>query len=70
MKTKFKSELNRMPNVKYLGIFDSVAGDVVKELNQYDIHLFPTMCPHEGVPGVIAETKLAGVPDHRIESWI
>lgn len=59
---KFASELERMPNVEYRGIFDSVAGDVVKELNQYDIHLFPTMCPHEGVPGVIAETKLAGIP--------
>ena len=31
------SELERMPNVEYRGIFDSVAGDVVKELNQYDI---------------------------------
>lgn len=60
--TRFKSEVNRIPNVRYLGVFDSVAGDVIKELNQYDIHLFPTMCPHEGVPGVIAETKLAGVP--------
>ena len=59
---KFASELERLPNAEYRGVFDSVAGDVVKELNQYDVHLFPTMCPHEGVPGVIAETKLAGVP--------
>lgn len=59
---KFSSEVEQLSNVEYRGVFDSVAGDVVKELNQYDIHLFPTMCPHEGVPGVIAETKLAGVP--------
>lgn len=59
---KFMNELEQMPNVEYRGVFDSVAGDVVEELNQYDIHLFPTMCPHEGVPGVIAETKLAGIP--------
>lgn len=49
-------------NVCYHGVFDSVAGDVVSELNKYDVHLFPTLCPNEGVPGVIVETKMAGVP--------
>lgn len=59
---RFTDEVEQLSNVTYRGVFDSVTGDVVGELNQYDIHLFPTMCPHEGVPGVIAETKLAGVP--------
>lgn len=61
-KEKFMREVACLPNVEYRGIFDSVSGDVVSELNQYDIHLFPTMCPNEGVPGVIVETKLAAVP--------
>lgn len=59
---KFLREVERLHNVEYRGVFDSVAGDVVSELNQYDIHLFPTMCPNEGVPGVVVETKLAAVP--------
>ena len=59
---KFMRQVENLRNVEYRGLFDSVTGDVVSELNQYDIHLFPTMCPNEGVPGVIVETKLAAVP--------
>lgn len=58
----FLSEVHQSNNVVYQGVFDSVSGDVLRELNKFDIHLFPTLCPHEGVPGVIAETKLAAVP--------
>lgn len=60
--TRFAEELEKRQNVWYHGVFDSVDGDVVSELNKYDIHLFPTLCPNEGVPGVIAETKMAAVP--------
>lgn len=59
---EFSSAVAARPNVHYHGVFDSVSGDVVGELNRYDIHLFPTLCPNEGVPGVIAETKMAGIP--------
>lgn len=59
---RFADELAKRENVWYHGVFDSVEGDVVSELNQYDVHLFPTLCPNEGVPGVIAETKMAAVP--------
>ncbi len=58
----FRSNVSRLSNVCYHGVFDSVTGDVLRELNKYDVHIFPTLCPNEGVPGVIAETKLAGVP--------
>lgn len=58
----FMSEVSDLANVQYHGVFDSASGDVVAELNAYDIHLFPTMCPNEGVPGVIVETKIAAVP--------
>ena len=59
---RFSAELAKRNNVWYHGVFDSVEGDVVSELNKYDVHLFPTLCPNEGVPGVIAETKMAAVP--------
>lgn len=59
---EFEMSVAESPNVYYHGVFDSVAGDVIGELSKYDIHLFPTLCPNEGVPGVIVETKMAGVP--------
>lgn len=59
---EFETRVAEIPNVHYHGVFDSFAGDVIGELSKYDIHLFPTLCPNEGVPGVIAETKMAGVP--------
>lgn len=59
---EFSSTVAATPNVSYHGVFDSVADDAISELNKYDIHLFPTLCPNEGVPGVIVETKMAGVP--------
>ena len=59
---RFADELAKRKNVWYHGVFDSVEGDVVCELNKYDVHLFPTLCPNEGVPGVIVETKIAAVP--------
>lgn len=59
---EFASAVAGGPNVCYHGVFDSAAGDVVGDLGKYDLHLFPTLCPNEGVPGVIVETKMAGVP--------
>ena len=59
---EFFSTVAASPNVCYHGVFDSVAKDAVGELNKYDVHIFPTLCPNEGVPGVIVETKMAGVP--------
>lgn len=58
----FKEGCEQLRNVHYHGVFDSVGGDVVAELSQYDVHLFPSKCPNEGVPGVLVETKMAGVP--------
>lgn len=58
----FMEGCERLPNVRYHGVFDSVGGDVVAELSQYDVHLFPSEYPNEGVPGVLVETKMAGVP--------
>lgn len=59
---EFSSTVAASPNACYHGVFDSVAKITVDELNKYDVHIFPTLCPNEGVPGVIVETKMAGVP--------
>lgn len=59
---EFKAVAGGLSNVAYHGVFDSVQGDAIGELSQYDLHLFPTRYPNEGVPGVIAETKMAGLP--------
>lgn len=58
----FLKRCDELDNVHYHGVFDSVEGYVIAELSQYDIHLFPSLCPNEGVPGVLVETKMAGVP--------
>lgn len=61
-KHRFEKSLSGLPNAEYHGVFDSVSGDVLAELNQYDLHLLPTSWPNEGVPGVLVETKIAAVP--------
>lgn len=58
----FGLRVDRLNNARYMGVFDSVRGDVVAELNKYDLHLFPSRWPNEGVPGVLVETKMAAVP--------
>lgn len=59
---EFRNQTVGLSNVIYHGVFDSAHDDVVTELAGYDVHLFPTRCPSEGVPGVIIETKIAGLP--------
>lgn len=61
-KRGFEARVSSLPNVFYHGVFDSVENDVVTELAKYDLHLFPTRCSTEGVPGVLVETKIAAVP--------
>lgn len=62
LSASFMEDCKELSNVRYHGVFDSVGGDVIAELSQYDVHLFPSKCPNEGVPGVLVETKMAGVP--------
>ena len=58
----FASQVEALSNVTYHGVFDAAEGDVLSELNGYDVHLFPPRWAFEGVPGVLVETKIAGVP--------
>ena len=61
-KDTFDACISRLPNAFYHGVFDSVNNDAVAELSKYDVHIFPSRWISEGVPGVLAETKIAGVP--------
>lgn len=58
---RFDSFLKEHPEVKYRGVFDSTVGNVYKELNQYDVMLFPSHWVGEGVPGTLVESKIAGI---------
>lgn len=58
----FYRAVEDLPNIEYHGVVNSATEEMVNELKQYDIHIFPTRWKYEGVPGVLVETKLAGVP--------
>lgn len=59
---EFASRVRNQHNVAYHGVFDACSSDPVAEMSRYDLHLLPTSCATEGVPGSIVESKLAGIP--------
>lgn len=58
----FTREIKELNNVRYHGVFTGNSGAVYKELNQYDVLLLPTRCKTEGLPGILIEAKIAGIP--------
>lgn len=60
-KEEFMSFVASHKNVNYHGIFDSTKNSLYKKLNEYDILLFPTHWDTEGVPGILVESKMAGL---------
>ena len=60
--TEFRAEISGRDNVRYHGIFTGNSEAVYKELNQYDVLLLPTRCKTEGLPGILIEAKIAGIP--------
>lgn len=60
--TEFKKQVDRLENVNYCGVFSADQENVYSKLNKYDVLLFPTRWKAEGVPGVLVEAKIAGVP--------
>lgn len=58
----FEAEVGKLENVKYKDVFTGNSEEVYAELRQYDVLLFPTKWTTEGVPGVLVEAKIAGVP--------
>jgi|SRR5690625_1876903 len=62
-KMDFEAALDMNNNLHYHGIFNAVdSNELYKKLNSYDVLLFPTKWKNEGVPGVLIEAKIAGLP--------
>lgn len=61
-KEEFIKKINDVKSIKYKGIFKGNNENVYKKLNEYDLLLLPTRWVHEGVPGILIEAKIAGVP--------
>lgn len=59
---EFEESLRQLDHVSYKGVFDSQMEDVYEKLSEYDILLFPTAWKGEGVPGILVESKIAGIP--------
>lgn len=60
--SEFKASIFGKSNVRYHGVFTGNSDAVYKELNQYDALLLPTRCKTEGLPGILIEAKIAGIP--------
>ena len=58
---EFNMFISSNSNVKYQGVFDAAKNNVYKKLHEYDILLFPSRWKGEGVPGVLIESKMAGI---------
>ena len=58
----FSNQINSLTNVTYHGVFKGRDAEVYEELSKYDVMLFPTRWKNEGVPGVLVESKIAGIP--------
>lgn len=59
---QFRAEISGRENVRYHGVFTGDSGAVYRELNRYDVLLLPTRCKTEGLPGILVEAKIAGIP--------
>lgn len=61
-KTQFLSNVEALPNCAYRGVFRASNEDIYELISSYDLLLFPSIWKHEGVPGTLVESKVAGVP--------
>lgn len=58
----FLEEIRHLENATYHGVFSGKADAVYRQLSQYDVLLLPTRWKAEGLPGILVEAKIAGVP--------
>lgn len=61
-KQEYLAEIGCRSNVCDHGVFSGSADAVYKELSRYDVLLLPTRWKAEGLPGILVEAKIAGVP--------
>ena len=59
---EFFAATREASNVTYHGVFSGGADAVYRELGQYDVLLLPTRWKAEGLPGILIEAKIAGLP--------
>lgn len=59
---RFREEIAARPNAEYRGVFRGGSDAVYRELSGYDLLLLPTRCKTEGLPGILIEAKIAGIP--------
>ncbi len=59
---EYLAEVRCRSNVYDHGVFSGNADAVYKELSQYDVLLLPTRWKAEGLPGILVEAKIAGIP--------
>lgn len=58
---EFISRIDELSNAFYNGVFIGSSEAVYKELNKYDVLLFPTKYDTEGVPGILVESKISAI---------
>lgn len=58
----FHAAVDALPNCHYHGVFPGNDPGLYPLLNTYDLLLLPTKCTTEGIPGILVESKLAGIP--------
>lgn len=58
----FRSDALEIGNGFYHGVFTGGPEDVYRELGKYDVLLLPTRWKAEGLPGILVEAKIAGLP--------
>ena len=58
----FYAAVREVGNVVYHGVFSGSADAVYQELGQYDVLLLPTRWKAEGLPGILVEAKISGLP--------
>lgn len=61
-RASFLQTAGQLPNVTFHGVFASDGVNLYEKLHQYDVLLLPTRYKDEGVPGVLVEAKIAGLP--------
>lgn len=59
---EFLRAVNGRSNVRYHGVFKADAHALYQTLHEYDVLLFPTRWKAEGIPGILVEAKMAGIP--------
>lgn len=61
-KERFNSLIEGIPNVSYLGYLNLSEKEGYENLASYDLLVFPTWWRGEGMPGIIIDSFIAGVP--------